>query len=390
MRKLASIRRISDIQPIPDADMIHVVTVDGWKVVAQKAMGYKVGDLVVYLEIDSWVPHKLAPFLTKNVAIPKVFNGVEGERLRTIKLRGQVSQGLLMPLHVLWCGPHINEDFIGELPWDVQGEWIGGTVDADGFLLDDDRYEAAFLKETDILVDGEWVRGTVEGLDVSDRLGIQKWEAPLPAQLAGQAQGMFPTQYAPKTDQERIQNMFREVYARKDELYEWSLKLDGSSMTVFKIDGVLRVASRNLELKISEENASNSYVKKAMEIGKLIEDVDNIVIQGELMGPGIQGNRENLKDVTFFVFDIVDPKSREKWDADRRTRFVMQHGLMHVPVLGTYRELPFESVQEMLDFADSITSLTHKIAEGVVFKSLTDPEFSFKVISNKFLLKGGD
>ena len=101
MRKLASIRRISDIQPIPDADMIHVVTVDGWKVVAQKAMGYKVGDLVVYLEIDSWVPHTLAPFLTKNAAIPKVFNGIEGERLRTIRLKGQISQGLLMPLSVI-------------------------------------------------------------------------------------------------------------------------------------------------------------------------------------------------------------------------------------------------------------------------------------------------
>jgi RNA ligase (TIGR02306 family) len=356
MRKLASIRRISDIQPIPGADAIEVCTVDGWKVVAQKAMGYKVGDLVVYFEIDSWVPHTLAPFLTKNAAMPKVFNGVEGERLRTVKLRGQVSQGLLMPLTVL----------------DQFGTHIKGVA-----------REGWKLHNGDILI-------LEEGADVTDVLGIQKWEAPLPTELRGQAQGMFPTQFAPKTDQERVQNMFREVYARKDEFYEWSLKLDGSSMTVFKIDGVLRVASRNLELKINEENAGNSYVKKAMEIGKLIEDVDNIVIQGELMGPGIQGNRENLKDVTFFVFDIVDPKSREKWDADRRTRFVMQHGLMHVPVLGTYRELPFESVQEMLDFADSITSLTHKVAEGVVFKSLTDPEFSFKVISNKFLLKGGD
>jgi RNA ligase (TIGR02306 family) len=101
MRKLASIRRISDIQPIPDADMIHVVTVDGWKVVAQKAMGYKVGDLVVYFEIDSFIPTEIAPFLTKDAAFPKEFNGVKGERLRTIRLKGQISQGLLMPLSAI-------------------------------------------------------------------------------------------------------------------------------------------------------------------------------------------------------------------------------------------------------------------------------------------------
>jgi RNA ligase (TIGR02306 family) len=228
-----------------------------------------------------------------------------------------------------------------------------------------------------------------EGMDLTEILGIQKWEAPLPAQLAGQAQGMFPTQYAPKTDQERVQNMFREVYSRKDELYEWSLKLDGSSMTVFKIDGVLRVASRNLELKISEENADNSYVKKAMEIGKLIEDVDNIVIQGELWGEGINGNKEGITGVRFSVFDIVDPKTRDKWDADRRFKFCAAHGIEHVPILGTYRELPFESLDEILAFADG-PSLYAKNREGVVFKSLNDPEFSFKVISNKWLMKGGD
>ena len=361
MRKLASIRRITDIQPIPGADAIEVCTVDGWKVVAQKAMGYEVGDLVVYLEIDSWVPHTIAPFLTKNAAIPKVFNGVEGERLKTIKLKGTTSQGLLMPISIL-------DDF---------GVFLGG--ENEGVLV------TAFIWK---LHSGEILR-VEEGTDLTDLLGIQKWEAPLPAQLAGQAQGMFPTQYAPKTDQERVQNMFREVYSRKDELYEWSLKLDGSSMTVFKIDGVLRVASRNLELKISPENAENSYVKKAMEIGALIEDVDNIVIQGELWGEGINGNKEGITGVRFSVFDIVDPKTREKWDADRRFKFCAAHGIEHVPILGTYRELPFESLDEILAFADG-PSLYAKNREGVVFKSLNDPEFSFKVISNKWLMKGGD
>jgi RNA ligase (TIGR02306 family) len=96
MRKLATIRRIADIQPIEGADAIEVATVDGWKVVIKKNE-FKVGDLAVYLEIDSWIPHELAPFLSKGQE-PREYNGVKGERLRTIKLRGTTSQGLLLKI----------------------------------------------------------------------------------------------------------------------------------------------------------------------------------------------------------------------------------------------------------------------------------------------------
>lgn len=357
-RKLATIRRVADIQPIPDADNIHAVTVDGWKVVAQKAMGYKIGDLVVYFELDSWIPHNLVD-LTPEGQFPKVFNGVEGQRLKTRKLRGVYSQGLLMPVGE-------TAKYLTEFRGYVQ------SCTTPPFLVSSEGEAHAFIEE---------------GADWTEALGIQKWEASLPAQLAGQAQGMFPTQFASKTDQERVQNMFREVYERRNEVFEWTLKLDGSSMSVFKVDGELRVASRNLELKIAPENYGNAYVAQALKVAEKIADVDNVVIQGELMGPGIQGNRENLKEVEFFVFDIVNPKTREKWNADARMTFVAKHGLRHVPVIGTYRELPFENVQEMLDFADSVKSINHATAEGVVFKSVDDPEFSFKVISNRFLIK---
>ena len=97
MRKLATVRKIDELTPIPDADKIELATVGGWKVVCQKGL-YEVNDLAVYFEIDSWIPHALAPFLTKPEHFPKVFEGVEGQRLKTIRLRGQLSQGLLMPL----------------------------------------------------------------------------------------------------------------------------------------------------------------------------------------------------------------------------------------------------------------------------------------------------
>ncbi|MFK5284265.1 hypothetical protein ACI3PL_32265, partial [Lacticaseibacillus paracasei] len=76
------------IDPIPGADAIEVATVDGWQVVVKKG-DFQVNELAVLCEIDSWVPKAVAPFLCKSV---KAFNGVEGERLRTIKLRGQLSQ----------------------------------------------------------------------------------------------------------------------------------------------------------------------------------------------------------------------------------------------------------------------------------------------------------
>ena len=99
MRKLATIRRIDAIRPIPDADAIECAVIGGWSVVIKKGE-YRAGDLAVYCEIDSWIPHELAPFLSKGQE-PREFEGIRGERLRTVKLRGTTSQGLLLPLSVL-------------------------------------------------------------------------------------------------------------------------------------------------------------------------------------------------------------------------------------------------------------------------------------------------
>ena len=99
MRKLATIRQINGIRSIPEADKICTYVVDGWTIVNTKGK-YEIGNLVVMCEIDSWIPTELAPFLSKGKE-PREFNGVKGERLRTIKLRGQLSQGLLLPVDIL-------------------------------------------------------------------------------------------------------------------------------------------------------------------------------------------------------------------------------------------------------------------------------------------------
>jgi RNA ligase (TIGR02306 family) len=202
-RKLASIRRISEVKAIEGADKIVAYRVDGWFVVDSKDK-YQVNDLVVYCEPDSWIPHSIAPFLTKPDQFPKVYKDVEGQKLRTIRLKGQLSQGLLLPTFKVPNQPHIV-----------------CVQDTDGIPLP-----------------------FVEGDDVSSALGIQKWEADIPAQLQGQTKGSFPS-FIHKTDQERIQNI-RNLQQYQDTLFEVTEKLEGSSISIFFNNGEFGVCSRNV------------------------------------------------------------------------------------------------------------------------------------------------
>lgn len=326
MRKLASIRKIAAVRPIPEADAIECVTVDGWEVVTKKGE-HQVGDLVIYLEIDSWVPNRLAPFLSKGKE-PREYNTVKGERLRTVKLRGQISQGLILPYTTL------------------------GRIAA-------------------------------EGADVSEELGIQKWERPISPQLAGLAKGNFPS-FIPKTDQERIQNC-KDILEDREERYEVTIKLDGSSFTAYHRDGEVGVCSRNLELKESESNAFWQVTRK-YGVLELLAQEGNYAIQGELIGPGIQGNQEKLDDIDMYVFDVFDINTQSYLNTLDRYALVDKLKLKHVPILG-YNEQAPEDLQAALKYAEG-TSLNPAVnREGVVFKSTRNPSLSFKAISNSWLLK---
>ena len=329
MRKMATVRVIDSILPIPDADSIECAVIGGWKVVTKKGE-YQPGDLAIYCEIDSWIPHELAPFLSKGE--PKEYNGVKGERLRTVRLRKQLSQGLLLPLVCL------------------------------GRLI------------------------VEEGTDVSEELGIQKWEAPISAQLAGQVKGTFPSQI-PKTDQERVQNLKRELENYDSVLFEVTEKMEGSSMTCYLIDGEFGVCSRNMDLKRDE---NNTFWKVAIE-----EDIEqklrayganNVAVQGELIGPGIQGNIYNLTAHRFMVFDVYDIQEGYYLLPEDRKTFVDAIGLKHVPVLGTHL-LVDPDIDSILLAAEGKSLLNpNQEREGVVYKAV-NIQFSFKAISNKYLLK---
>lgn len=344
-RKLASIRRIAEIRPIEGADNIVCAVVDGWELVTQKSNGFKVGDLVCYFEIDSVLPEREEfEFLRDRcyVSAERSINGA-GFRLKTIKLRGQIAQGLILPLDSLY-----------------------------GLLLGSNDY--------------------YEGMDLTELLGVVKYEKPIPASLGGVARGNFPT-FIHKTDQERVQNVYKYVSDKwVNHLWEVTMKLDGSSFTCYYrkqpdlSEGQFGVCSRNLDLQETEGNAYWQVARK-YNLEEHLRLLDrNIAIQGELMGVGVQGNKENFSDLKMFVFDIWDIDRQRYLDSYTRLELTNRLGLDHVPILRREMSLLGWSREDILNEADG-PSINAKLREGIVFKSLTDPNISFKAISNRWLMK---
>jgi RNA ligase (TIGR02306 family) len=332
-RKLASIRTITDIRPIENADMIELASVGGWNVVVAKNVGHKVGDWVVYCEIDSFLPiREEFEFLRKSSY--KKMGDREGFRLKTVKLRGQISQGLILPFHILPFGDTFHE-----------------------------------------------------GQDVSDILGIIKYEPPIPAELAGKVKGVFPS-FIPKTDEERVQNItveYTALFFNSNQKFYVTEKLDGSSATYYIKNGEFGVCSRNLELLETEDN---TFWKVARHLGleeKMSSLGRNISFQGELIGEGIQGNPYKIKGQTVKFFNIFDIDTQSKVGVYEFVQIIEELGLETVPILYDF-VLP-KSVEKMLDFAEGKSQLNSNTErEGLVVRSY-DMSISFKAISNKFLLK---
>lgn len=340
-RKMAWVARIDEIKKHPNADAIELAIIGGWQVVV-KIGEFKAGDLVIYCSIDSWIPTALAPFLSGDRA-PRVYNDVPGERLRTVKLRSELSQGLVLPISLL-----------------------------------EERVQSGFQ----------------EGDDVGPLLGIQKWEQPINPQLAGVARGNFPS-WIRKTDAERVQNLKREVFGDKsdpDMLYEVTVKVDGSSMTVGYNNGELVVCSRNINLRLDSD--STAFVRMAGELG-LIDSLPkigrNIAIQGELYGDGIQGNPEKISGQKFAAFNIWDIDAQKYLPASERLELVVQLGIPHTKILHeatTLKDIGCVDMESVLKYAEGPSLNPNTSREGLVFKSV-DGSFMWKAISNTYLLKHG-
>lgn len=336
MRKLASIQRIKALEPIPDADAILKATVLGWQLVVKKE-DYQVGDLCVYCEIDSLLPDR-----------PEfAFLAARGMRIRTVRLRGQISQGICFPLSVL---PH------------------------------------------DLVI--------TEGADVTETLGVTLYEPPIPASLAGKARGLFPS-FIPKTDETRVQVLEDVLLAYAGTLCYVTEKLDGSSATYYLRHNEFGVCSRSLDLY---EDETNSFwrVARQLQIEEKLRALAeatapdggpgrNLALQGELIGEGIQGNKYRIRGQSVRFFNVFDIDRHAYLDFTDFVKTLAALGLETVPVLDTNFALTAD-IPELVQLSEGRSVLADVAREGIVIRPLTEQRdrmgrVSFKVISPAFLLK---
>jgi RNA ligase (TIGR02306 family) len=350
-RKLASIQEILKIQPIENADSLELARVLGWQCVTKKGQ-FKTGDKILYFEVDSWLPEKPEyEFLRKNCW--KENENGKGFRIKTIRLRGKISQGLVMPI-----------------PEELSNEVVGS--------------------------------------DMTDILGVKLYNPPIPACLKGKIKGKFPS-FLAKTDEPRAQIILDVLERHKLQSCYVTEKLDGSSVTCYLKDGVFGVCSRNLELFEGDDAYWRTIRKlKIEETMRDMVEVDsktnlayispNIALQGELVGVGIQSNPLQLQELTIYWYQLflIDTYQYEKYDFF--CALMNHYGLNVVPHICAIKLTP--------DMAELTTLATRKskinperYAEGIVirpYKEITDLQLSqgfgngrlsFKVINPEYLLE---
>lgn len=338
MRKLASIQKISALEMIEGADAIEKATVLGWQLVVKKGE-FQIGDLCVYCEIDSLMPDR-----------PEFeFLRPRKMRIRTIRLRGQISQGICLPLSILPGGFDIQED-----------------------------------------------------ADCTEALGIIKYEPPIPAYLSGIAKGRFPS-FIPKTDETRVQVLQKLLDKYKGEKCYVTEKVDGSSATYFLNNGEFGVCSRNLELL---EDSENSFWKFArlLDIENKLRSLDgNYALQGELVGEGVQGNKLRLRGQTVLFFNVFDIDKFEYLPFDDFIKLINELQLNTVPVVSTDYLLGNDINSIIVDSVRKSLITPDVWAEGIVIRPLMEKidlllsvenfingRVSFKAVNPEFLLKYGE
>lgn len=366
-RKLASVQKIKAIKPIEGADKIEIVQVLNWDCVAKKGE-YQVGDEVIYFEIDSLLPDIPMLEWLKGSSWSQKLNKY---KISTHRFRGQISQGLVMPIKDL-----------EELDRQIHN-----------------REECVPI-------------AYVEGTDLTEILEIEKHEPPVSNGPLGDL--ISHEWYVPKTDEERIQVCAEDVLPKymESEQGDWyaSVKLDGCSCTAGLFEDMFLIGGRNQWYK--GPNMYTETVKKYITEEKLraYQEATGmyVVFQGELCGPGIQSNRLGLKEKDWFIFNVFTSDTG-KMDSYTKCDLLNMLNICEYFELNTVPLIPFEAkfdfkaednvdktVENLLSYVDGIKYRTFfddaspsQIAEGAVFR-MNDMSYSFKVVSNKFLLKGGE
>ena len=357
MRRLATIRKISELRPIPGADRIEVAQVDGWECVVKKGE-YNAGDYVVYIEVDSIVPDR-----------PEFeFMRERNFRVRTIKLRKQISQGLVMPLSILpenqrgLCLDSDVTDVLGIKKYDPQAQ-------QEALLKDQQKQKRnPFIK---FMLRYKWFRN----------LYLVKTKSGFPIWIM-------------KTEEERIQNLPHLFESMRNQGVKFSVteKVDGQSATYYlKKQSPFRyefgVCSRNLRLMKPDNSAywqvAQKYnIKKALK--KIIGKYETVVLQGEICGSKIQGNKYKIDGYQFFAFNLIYPK--HPCTTAEMQQILRPFGIETVPIVEENKTLP-ETILELVEYAKGRSVLRKgQKREGVVMRN-RDHGVSFKVINPDFLLE---
>jgi RNA ligase (TIGR02306 family) len=330
MRKLATVQEILNIQPIPNADAIELVTVLGWHCVVKKDE-FKVGDKCVYIEIDSLIPrYPWSDFLFKAEE--------EYSRIRTRRMLGQISQGLVIPLSAI-----TNEN----LPIDE---------------------------------------------DLTEKLGIKKWEPVVAECMRGKISGNFPS-FIRKTDEPRIQGCPGVLERNRDKTYYITEKCDGSSFTAFVKDGKFGVCSRNNQYYEEDDNAFCNAARKLNIKDKLLSTGLNVAIQSEVLAPGIQKNKYKFSALELFTFNIWDIDNQKYYDYADFIDFCQRLNIQTVPILNDNFKLNNMTVDDLVQLSIGESKLAKVKREGIVIRPLVECEdpkigrLSFKIINPEFLLK---
>jgi RNA ligase (TIGR02306 family) len=323
MMKLASIETIAAIEPHPNADRLEIARVLGWQTVVKKGE-FRAGDLGVFVVIDTILP--AAPWSEFLVDANRPDRRI---RLKTAKIRGQFSQGLMLPLTIL----------------------------------------------------PEASRGWQVGCDVGGELGIAKYEKELPLALSGVARSNFPTHLAAKTDEDNgLSNLDVVEYVLRHPVYV-TQKLDGSSCTIIIEGGAIsHVCSRNLSLV---DQPGNAFWHAARKLN--VADMPDCVIQGELMGPGIQGNQLHLSEPTMFMFTLIQNSLAVRYEY--MELLASELGVQLVPRVIDANPAGLEECQAL---ADAQTLPDGKPAEGIVIRIDPPERFGngrpagFKIINRNY------
>ena len=393
MRKLASIQIINNIEPIENADKIEYASVLGWHCVVKKDE-FNVGDKCVYVEIDSILPDNNPEF---------EFMKDRKYRVKTIKLRGKVSQGIIFPMSIL--------------PKDESKYSVGDDVTN---ILNIKKYEPEDVIPPSPTIKKSWLYyhtpNCIRGIMFKLFPKFSKKIFKLP-----DSKKPWPS-FLIKTDEERVQNKESDFFVNNiNKYFSYTEKVDGSSLTVFCRDGDVGVCSRNFRLPLDDGNKYVEAVKKYDLLNKLEkfckERKCNIALQGELLGPGVQGNKYKLQDYDIYFFNAFNIDTQNRLIESSLTQLCNYFGLKRVPYFDPVFFL--KSADEWVEFSKGNSILNPDIQrEGIVIRlynpsdwipartnnekdiTIPDPIFkggsmlhettnylSFKAINPNFLLK---